>query len=161
MHINIERNDKGQLHPATYWYELVIQLPRDDDSMGMKNGIINTWLLHLRLALCYDRLGQHEKGNHHNETSLSFYPSHPIPVCYIITLISKICLAINVQITSSGSVSISPLYPLLLSWIVLLFLFIFIRREAYLLFEKLGEIGVVVISNFVRHCIYRHICGFQ
>lgn len=31
--------EKGQLHPATYWYELAIQLPRDNDSMGMKNGI--------------------------------------------------------------------------------------------------------------------------
>ncbi|MEK4236301.1 glycosyltransferase family 2 protein [Paenibacillus sp. FSL H7-0714] len=69
--------EKSQLHPATYWYELAIQLPRDNDSMGMKNGIFYTWLPHLQLALCYDRLGQHELANHHNETALNFYPSHP------------------------------------------------------------------------------------
>lgn len=69
--------EKGQLQPATYWYELAINLPRDNDSMGMKNGIFYTWLPHLQLALCYDRLGQYELANQHNETALSFYPSHP------------------------------------------------------------------------------------
>lgn len=69
--------DKGQLHPAVYWYELATLLPRQDDSMGMKNGIYSTWLPHLQLALCYDRLGEHEKANHHNETALVFHPSHP------------------------------------------------------------------------------------
>jgi Tfp pilus assembly protein PilF len=36
-----------------------------------------TWLPHVQLCLCYDRLGQHEKANEHNETALSFHPTHP------------------------------------------------------------------------------------
>jgi glycosyltransferase involved in cell wall biosynthesis len=69
--------EKSQLDPAIYWYELAIQLPQVNNSMGMRNGIFGTWLPHLQLALCYDRVGQHEKANHHNEVALSIHPSHP------------------------------------------------------------------------------------
>lgn len=69
--------DRGQLQAAVYWYELAVMLPRPVDSMGMRNEAYSTWLPNLQLALCYDRLGQHEKANLFNETALLYYPSHP------------------------------------------------------------------------------------
>ncbi|SDW20034.1 hypothetical protein [Paenibacillus sp. CF384] len=36
-----------------------------------------TWLPHLQLSLCYDRLGLLEAGNRHNEIAYSYHPDHP------------------------------------------------------------------------------------
>ncbi|MBP3963861.1 hypothetical protein [Paenibacillus lignilyticus] len=36
-----------------------------------------TWLPHLQLSLCYDRLGLLEDGNRHNEIAYSYKPDHP------------------------------------------------------------------------------------
>lgn len=69
--------DKGQLQTAAYWYELAVMLPRNRESMAIRNEAYSTWLPHLQLALCYDRLGQPEKANQYNETALLFHPTHP------------------------------------------------------------------------------------
>lgn len=69
--------EKGQLIPAVYWYEMALMLPRNKDSMGMRNEAYSTWLPNLQLALCYDRLGQHEKASLFNETALRYQPAHP------------------------------------------------------------------------------------
>ncbi|OKP90518.1 glycosyl transferase [Paenibacillus helianthi] len=69
--------EKNQLLMAIYWYELAVMLPRNSDSMGMRNETYSTWLPNLQLALCYDRLGQHEKANRFNETALRYHPTHP------------------------------------------------------------------------------------
>ncbi|MEK5029241.1 tetratricopeptide repeat-containing glycosyltransferase family 2 protein [Paenibacillus sp. FSL M7-1046] len=69
--------EKGQLLPAVYWYELAIKLPRNNDSMGVKNEAFATWVPNLQLALCYDRLGQREKANLFNEAALLYHPVHP------------------------------------------------------------------------------------
>lgn len=69
--------EKGQLHPAIYWYELAVMLPRQTASMGVKNEAFATWIPNLQLALCYDRLGQHERANLFNETALLHLPGHP------------------------------------------------------------------------------------
>lgn len=69
--------EKNQLHQAVYWYELAVMLPRENDSMGIRSESYSTWLPNLQLALCYDRLGQHEKANLFNETALRYHPAHP------------------------------------------------------------------------------------
>ncbi|WNS45948.1 glycosyltransferase family 2 protein [Paenibacillus sp. MMS20-IR301] len=69
--------EKGQLQQAVYWYELALMLPRQNASMGVKNEAYATWLPNLQLALCYDRLGQHERANLFNEAALLHLPSHP------------------------------------------------------------------------------------
>lgn len=67
---------KQQYNQSIYWYELALHLP-PNESMGMRNLAMSTWLPHLQLSLCYDRIGQHHKANYHNELALNFYPSHP------------------------------------------------------------------------------------
>lgn len=69
--------EMGQYHPAVYWYELAVSLPRLSESMGVKNEAFGTWIPNLQLALCYDRLGQHERANLYNETALLQCPGHP------------------------------------------------------------------------------------
>ncbi|WP_150274329.1 glycosyltransferase [Paenibacillus tepidiphilus] len=69
--------DRGQYTPAIYWYETALLLPRPAESMGMWNGAYDTWLPNLQLALCYDRIGDPEKGNLYNETALCYQPNHP------------------------------------------------------------------------------------
>ena len=69
--------EKGQLLTAVYWYELALKLPRNKESMGVRNEAYSTWLPNLQLALCYDRLGQHEQASLFNETALRYHPAHP------------------------------------------------------------------------------------
>ncbi|ASA20800.1 hypothetical protein [Paenibacillus donghaensis] len=69
--------EQGALPQAVYWYELALQLPPQTASMGIVNEAYATWLRHLQLALCYDRLGQHPRANRHNETALQLNPGHP------------------------------------------------------------------------------------
>ncbi|MBJ6362725.1 glycosyltransferase [Paenibacillus sp. GCM10012307] len=69
--------ERGDYNQAVYWYDLALRLPENKDNMGMTNKAASTWLPHLQLCLCYDRLGQHKKASYHNELALTFYPSHP------------------------------------------------------------------------------------
>jgi glycosyltransferase involved in cell wall biosynthesis len=68
---------KEQYHQSIYWLEVATNLPEDNGSMGMKKSGVSTWMPHLQLALCYDRLGQQQKGSYHNEVALHYNPSHP------------------------------------------------------------------------------------
>lgn len=69
--------EQGKYEQAIYWYDLAVRLPVDTGNMGMTNKAVSTWVPHLQLCLCYDKLGQHQKANYHNELALSYYPSHP------------------------------------------------------------------------------------
>ncbi|SET20065.1 glycosyltransferase [Paenibacillus sp. NFR01] len=62
---------------AAYWYELATALPERTANMGMQDKITMTWLPHLQLCLCYDRLGQYERASYHNEAAAYYAPSHP------------------------------------------------------------------------------------
>lgn len=62
---------------AIVWYELALKVPEPADSMGLRNQAYSTWLPHLQLCVCWDRLGEHQKAFEHNETALGFAPSHP------------------------------------------------------------------------------------
>lgn len=53
---------------AIFWFTTAVEQGGDQNS---------SWLPHLQLCLCYDRLGQFDKANEHNEKALSYYPNHP------------------------------------------------------------------------------------
>lgn len=69
--------EKGQYRQGIYWYKLALQLPTPEYSMGITNRAASTWVPHLQLCLCYDRMGDHLQANEHNELALSYAPSHP------------------------------------------------------------------------------------
>ncbi|MFD0717398.1 glycosyltransferase [Paenibacillus sp. GCM10027626] len=69
--------EDNQYQSAIYWYTEATNYKPDSSNMGMDNPYFYTWLPHLQLCLCYDRLGQYEKANEHNERALSYHPQHP------------------------------------------------------------------------------------
>ena len=61
-------------HNAVFWYELATKLEKPKDSLGFFNDACWTWLPHLQLCLCYDRLGEHKLAYEHNEIAAKFRP---------------------------------------------------------------------------------------
>lgn len=62
---------------AIYWYQLATRLERPKDNMGRVEEAAWTWLPHLQLCVCYDRLGQVDLAYKHNELAASYHPNHP------------------------------------------------------------------------------------
>nr|WP_026297219.1 glycosyltransferase [Paenibacillus daejeonensis] len=66
--------DEGDVAAAVVWYRMATQLPQPD-SWGFTNPACATWLPHLQLCVCYDRLGQYELAHIHNEQALNYRPA--------------------------------------------------------------------------------------
>lgn len=62
---------------AIYWYETAAQCAKPNESMGFTEHSAWTWLPHVQLCLCYDRIGQIDKSKFHHEISYSYNPNHP------------------------------------------------------------------------------------
>ncbi|OCT14338.1 glycosyl transferase [Paenibacillus pectinilyticus] len=62
---------------AAYWYETATTLGTPEGLMGRVDHAAWTWLPHLQLCLCYDRLGDKERANVHNEKAFEYQPNHP------------------------------------------------------------------------------------
>lgn len=67
---------KGLYTQAVYWFEQATLLPADQDQMSVVEPSSWTWVPHLQLCVCYDRLGDVEKSFHHHEMAAIFNPSH-------------------------------------------------------------------------------------
>ena len=66
----------NQLQQATFWYEVATGLEKPVDCSGMLNHACWTWLPHLQLCVCYDRLGKQDLAYKHNELAAGFVPDH-------------------------------------------------------------------------------------
>ncbi|WP_338555120.1 glycosyltransferase family 2 protein [Paenibacillus sp. KS-LC4] len=62
---------------AGYWYNLAIERGQSDQRLGFVNVACSTWLPHLQLCVCYDRLGDYEQAYRHNEAARAFRPDDP------------------------------------------------------------------------------------
>ncbi|NEZ43875.1 glycosyltransferase [Paenibacillus alvei] len=69
--------DSEHYQQAIYWFDQATRLPAEHEQMSLVEPLSWTWLPHLQLCLCYDRLGETEKACYHNEVAHSFHPSHP------------------------------------------------------------------------------------
>lgn len=67
----------NNLNPAIFWYKLATGLERPQDGWGMINHACWTWLPHLQLCVCYDRIGNHDLARKHNELAANFIPDDP------------------------------------------------------------------------------------
>lgn len=45
--------------------------------LRFQNNVCSTWLPHLQLAVCYDRIGEHQLASKHNESALKVKPKDP------------------------------------------------------------------------------------
>ncbi len=64
----------GKYKQAAFWYKLATELEKPTESWGPINHASYTWLPHLQLCVCYDRLGQHELAYKHNELARNIVP---------------------------------------------------------------------------------------
>jgi glycosyltransferase involved in cell wall biosynthesis len=67
----------AQYKQAVFWYKLATQLEKPSESWGTVNHACWTWLPHLQLCVCYDRLGRHVEAHSHNEAAATFIPDDP------------------------------------------------------------------------------------
>ncbi|USB34389.1 glycosyltransferase family 2 protein [Paenibacillus sp. YPG26] len=60
---------------AIFWYQLATTIELPKGSMGFQNPSFSTWLPHLQLCVCYDRIGQYELAYKHNEEARTYRPT--------------------------------------------------------------------------------------
>ena len=82
----------NHLEKAVFWYEIATQLDykRIEKIGGFINHDCYTWLPHLQLCVCYDRLGNYKSAFYHNEMARKYKPDHPSIIHNKIYLESKI-----------------------------------------------------------------------
>ncbi|MCZ8518563.1 MULTISPECIES: glycosyltransferase [Paenibacillus] len=68
---------EGRLDAAVFWYESAARLERPDSPWAILNHACWTWLPHLQLCVCLDRLGRYGKAYEHNEQALAYLPEDP------------------------------------------------------------------------------------
>ncbi|GIO09443.1 beta 1,4 glucosyltransferase [Brevibacillus reuszeri] len=69
--------DKQDFQKAIYWYRQATMLERPQDAMGMTDESAWTWLPHLQLCYCYDRIGDISKSKIHHDMAKMYNPTHP------------------------------------------------------------------------------------
>lgn len=67
---------QGEWRTATYWYKLATELEKPKDSLGFFNDACWTWIPHLQLCVCFDRLGKHKLAYKHNEIARKYQPNN-------------------------------------------------------------------------------------
>lgn len=69
--------DREDYRKAVFWYEQAVQASRPADPMVVLNEAAWTWMPHLQLCVCYDRMGNRAKAKEHNDIALAYHPTHP------------------------------------------------------------------------------------
>lgn len=69
--------DREDYRKAVFWYEQATQAIRPADPIVPVNEAAWTWMPHLQLCVCYDRLGNRTKAKEHNTIALAYHPTHP------------------------------------------------------------------------------------
>ncbi|GMK37268.1 beta 1,4 glucosyltransferase [Paenibacillus sp. CCS19] len=60
---------------AAYWYQAALSTPKSAQTWSLRNDQCATWLPHLQLCVCYDRLGDHQRAYMHNEKAREYRPN--------------------------------------------------------------------------------------
>lgn len=65
---------RSEYRKAIFWYRLATELPRPQNDSGFSREACWTWLPHVQLCVCYDRLGEYQKSREHHEIALRYRP---------------------------------------------------------------------------------------
>lgn len=60
---------------ASYWYNVASKLQRPENSSGFFIEACWTWLPHLQLCVCYEKMGKKQLAYFHNEEALKYRPN--------------------------------------------------------------------------------------
>jgi glycosyltransferase involved in cell wall biosynthesis len=66
---------QNEMQTSIFWYTLATQLEHPKESLGFVNPVCSTWLPHLQLCVCYDRIGNYELAYQHNEAARRYRPN--------------------------------------------------------------------------------------
>lgn len=66
---------KKAYETAAYWYHAALNTPKSGQAWSLRNDQCATWLPHLQLCVCYDRLGDHKQAYMHNEQARVYRPN--------------------------------------------------------------------------------------
>ncbi|WP_088185951.1 glycosyltransferase [Desulfosporosinus sp. FKA] len=69
--------ENGQYEKSIFWYNLATKLERPGENWGPAEHACWTWLPHIQLCLCYDRLGNYSLAYKHNEIARGYRPQDP------------------------------------------------------------------------------------
>jgi len=67
--------NKQNYDSAIYWYQSAIQGEQQGNLLGFFNPTFSTWLPHLQLSVCYDKVGNYGLASQHNEIALRYRPN--------------------------------------------------------------------------------------
>ncbi len=67
--------EKQDIMSAIFWYRLATQIKQDDTLMSFYNPAFSTWMPHLQLCVCYDRIGNHRLAYLYNEVARQYKPN--------------------------------------------------------------------------------------
>lgn len=65
---------ENRLSQSIFWYNMALKIEKPKDSLGFFNDPYWTWIPHLQLCVCYDKLGNHKLAYKHNEMAATFIP---------------------------------------------------------------------------------------
>ncbi|PKM77867.1 MAG: hypothetical protein CVU90_05315 [Firmicutes bacterium HGW-Firmicutes-15] len=63
-----------QFRQAAFWYKMASELEKPLGNRGFIDHASWTWVPHIQLCVCYDRLGEYELAYRHNEIAATFIP---------------------------------------------------------------------------------------
>jgi len=69
--------ERSEWRRAIFWYRLAATLEPPAQPWSFTRTDMSTWLPHIQLCVCYDRLGEYRLAYEHNEMARSFRPSDP------------------------------------------------------------------------------------
>lgn len=69
---------QNRIKESIFWYKLATQLEKPNEKWGNIDHACWTWVPHIQLCVCYDKIGQHELAFRHNEIAANFIPNDPM-----------------------------------------------------------------------------------
>lgn len=69
--------EEGDYAGAIPWYEQALRIPSFVKTNAMVQHGSRTWVPHLQLCVCYDRLQMYDLARKHNEEAAEYVPNHP------------------------------------------------------------------------------------
>lgn len=67
---------ENRLNEAVFWYEIASRMKKPKNNWGFFYDECWTWLPHLQLCVCYDKLGKHKLAYYHNEIARKYNPNN-------------------------------------------------------------------------------------
>lgn len=68
--------DRQDWKKAIYWFELATKTTKPESGQEQTDEPSRTWIPHLQLCVCYDRIGETRKAYHHHRLAQGWQPNH-------------------------------------------------------------------------------------